>query len=102
MSNSLLDIIKKASQGAEKAADPCDVLYGKVTNINPLKITLEQKMILTKKFLVLTKNVIDYETFITINNDKRKITIHNALEENDTVVLLQKRGGQEFIVIDKI
>lgn len=39
---------------------------------------------------------------ITINNTDRKITIHNALKENDTVVLLQKRGGQEFVVIDKI
>ena len=102
MSNSLLNIIKKASQGAEEAAAPSDVLYGMITNIDPVEITLEQKMVLTKEFLILTKNVIDYETFITINNTTQKITIHNALKENDTVVLLQKRGGQEFIVIDKI
>lgn len=50
MSDSLLNIIKKASQGAEKAAAPCDILYGKVSSINPLEIMLEQKFCLQKIF----------------------------------------------------
>ena len=157
---SLVDAIKKISQGAEEASAPCNVLYGIVTSINPLEITIEQKLKLTSEFLVLTKNVTDYsvdvsidwdteskslnanhshsadanvsvnssispnpdsqtinnnvETNIEINETKiglshahsitgtKRMTIHNALKKNDTVILIQKRGGQEYIVLDKI
>ncbi|HBJ12457.1 MAG TPA: hypothetical protein DDY53_03925 [Clostridiales bacterium] len=33
---------------------------------------------------------------------KKKMTVHNALKKDDVVILIQKRGGQEYIVIDKI
>jgi len=157
---SLVDAIKKISQGVEEASAPCNVLYGIVTSINPLEITIEQKLKLTSEFLVLTKNVTDYsvdvsidwdteskslnanhshsananvsvnssispnpdsqtinnnvETNIEINETKiglshahsitgtKRMTIHNALKKNDTVILIQKRGGQEYIVLDKI
>ena len=157
---SLVDAIKKISQGAEEASAPCNVLYGIVTSINPLEITIEQKLKLTSEFLLLTKNVTDYSVDVsidwdteskslnanhshsanvnvsvnssispnpesqTINNNvetnieinetkiglshahsitgKKRMTIHNALKKNDTVILIQKRGGQEYIVLDKI
>ena len=53
----LIETIKKISQGAEEASAPSDVLYGIVTNISPLEITVEQKLVLTQEFLILTKNV---------------------------------------------
>lgn len=102
MSDSLINIIKKISQGAEESSAPCNILYGKVTKVDPnIEITLEQKLVLTKEFLILTKNVIDYKTFITDGNNKKEIVIHNALKVNDTVILVQKRGGQDYIVVDK-
>lgn len=132
---SLVDAIKKISQGAEEASAPCNVLYGIVTNVNPLEITIEQKLVLTSEFLVLTKNVTDYSVDVSIDwstesrslsathshtssvdieeekinlshahsiNGTKRITIHNALKKNDNVILIQKRGGQEYIVLDKI
>lgn len=160
----LIDTIKKISQGAEEASAPCNVLYGVVTSVEPLEITVEQKLKLTAEFLILTKNVKDYTVDVTVawdtNNTnlsanhshnlngeitvnstatvnpnpdnesvkisnevsnnmsisqkniglthahsisgKKKMIIHNALKKDDKVVLLQKRGGQEFLVIDKI
>lgn len=162
--SSLIETIKHISQGVEDASTPCDLLFGMVTNINPLEITVEQKFKLTQDFLILTKNVKDYTTEVSIdwgtenkslsanhshlmngnvtvnsqatvnpnpdniqvsianqatNNlevnertidlthnhritGKKKITVHNALKRNDNVILLQKRGGQEYVVIDKI
>lgn len=160
----LIETIKKISQGANEASAPCDLLFGVVTSISPLEITVEQKLKLTQEFLILTKNVkdytvevsVDWETGnktlnanhshsksgnITVNSKatvnpnpdsiqvsisnevtdntkidektinlthnhkitgKKKITVHNGLKRNDTVILIQKKGGQEYVVIDKI
>ena len=98
----LINILKKISQGAEEASAPCNILYGKVTNENPVEITIEQKLVLTKEFLFLTKNVVDYKTYITEGNVKKEVILHNALKLGETAILIQKRGGQDYIVIDKI
>ena len=62
----LIETIKKISQGAEEASAPSDVLYGIVTNISPLEITVEQKLVLTQEFLILTKNVKDYTVDVSV------------------------------------
>lgn len=133
----IIEVIKKASQEAEDQRSPCNVLFGTVINISPLEIQVEQKLVLTKEFLILTKNVIDYNIQVGVNwntNNKelnadhshsavgdatiqntninlthnhaisgtKSITIHNALKQNDKVLLIQQRGGQKFIVLDKI
>lgn len=156
----IIQTIKKAALDAIGNSSPTSVMYGIVTNIKPLEIQIEQKLILTSEFLILTKNVIDYEIEVSINWDtqesnintththningnievnsiiepetqnqsinnqiinnleienkdiesihehlitgKKKITIHNALKQNEKVILLQQQGGQKFIVLDKI
>lgn len=67
MSNSLGEVIKRMAVGVNDANAPTSILFGKVTNNNPIEITTEQKMVLTKEFLILTKNVKDYETYVTVN-----------------------------------
>ena len=54
-------------------SSPCNVLFGTVTSANPLEITVEQKLKLTKEFLILTKNVVDYTTTATIEWNTNKI-----------------------------
>lgn len=126
MKNSLGEVIKRMAVGANDANAPTSVLFGTVTSVNPLEITVEQKLKLTKEFLVLTKNVKDYTIDITMNcnteetsltasidnqdidlthrhnlKGKKSITIHNGLKTNDTVILLQQQGGSNFVVLDK-
>ena len=57
MGSSLGEVIKRMAVGANDANAPTSVLFGTVTSVNPLEIAVEQKMKLTKEFLVLTKNV---------------------------------------------
>ena len=63
---SLGEVIKKMAVGANDANAPTSVLFGTVTSINPLEITVEQKLKLTKEFLVLTKNVKDYTVDVSV------------------------------------
>ncbi len=67
MGGSLSEVIKKMAVGANDATAPAAVLFGTVTSVNPLEITVEQKLKLTKEFLVLTKNVKDYEVEVSVD-----------------------------------
>lgn len=119
-----LNVIKKAAKDAVEASQPTDFCFGKVTSTSPLNIMVEQKLILTPAQLVLTRNVTDFKTKVTIDwntenqsggsgdsafashnhsiQGTKEITIHNSLAVGDKVVLLQKKGGQKYLVIDRV
>lgn len=98
----LNELIKKISINAIEQTKPVNILYGEVKSINPLSICVNQKKTYTEKFLILTRNVTDYNTYIKEENgEKKKYTIYNSLEIGDIVILLRVQGGQEFIVLDR-
>lgn len=99
----LYNAIKLAAVKAVEASQPCDFLFGKVTSTYPLKIFVEQRMTLTSAQLVLTRNVTDYTVDVSVDWDTEvhKITIHNGLKIGDSVVLLKKKGGQKYLILDK-
>lgn len=83
-------------------------------------------MILNESQLILSQNVTDYMTTVTVRWDtkagvlssdevttvqpphfhniigKKNFLIHNALEVGDQVILLRQQEGQKFVVIDRI
>lgn len=139
--NSLLVVIKKAALDAVNASQPCDFLFGKVTSVKPLKILVEQKMTLGAAQLVLSRNVTDFKTTVTVDwdtenaltthahkvsgtdsggdvidltsesvnlehshklNGVKQITVHNGLKTGDEVILLKQKGGQKYLVLDRV
>ncbi len=82
----LLIAIKKAAIDAVEASKPLDFCYGKVSSVSPLKIKIEQKLTLGSAQLVLTETV----------------SKTSPLELGDEVILLKKKGGQKFLVLDKV
>ena len=139
--NELVQSLKKAAVDAMDAMKPVNVYFGEVTATGPLTINVEQKMVLGEAQLVLTRNVTDFDTMVTINleseddieshrhnidltdsaNDRisgmtekadakhshtltgqKQITIHNALETGDEVIMIRQQEGQKFIVVDRI
>lgn len=137
--NDLLITIKKAAKEAVDAGQPSDFCFGKVTSVSPLKIQVEQKMTLGAAQLLLTRNVTDFKTTVTIDwkssnstishshgikdsgvsSDtltcnpvelshnhsifgRKEMTIHNGLQVGDEVILLKKKGGQKYLVLDRV
>lgn len=120
----LLNIIKRAAIEAVNASKPTSIVYGKVISISPLKINVEQKMILTDAQLVLTRNVTDYKVYMTVDHTtehtsggsgdstfashnhaykgKKLFTVHNGLVVGDEVIMVQMQGGQKYIVLDRV
>lgn len=125
--NELVDTLKRAAVEAVEAGKPVNVYFGEVVSASPLKINVEQKMILGEKQLILSRNVTDFKTKITAGNIKNyyytgdvnsgtapvsplhvhavgtiEITVHNGLAVGDEVILIRQQEGQRFIVVDRI
>ena len=73
----LLNTIKQAATEAVDAGKPVQVCFGKVTNSSPLQILVDQKMTLDSSFLVLTRNVTDFTTMVTVQwESEASLTTH--------------------------
>lgn len=98
----LVKIIKKTASDAVRVSKPVEICYGKVTSASPLQILIEQKMTLGAAQLVLSRSVTDYTTEMTVEDERKKITVHNGLVVGDDVILLRQQGGQKYIVADRL
>lgn len=81
----LLKFIKKAAVEAVEASHPSDFCFGKVLDISPITIKVEQKLTLSKAQLVMTETI-----------SKLPLAV------GDEVVLLKKKGGQKYLIFDKV
>lgn len=130
--NELVRIFKRAARDEREASKPVNVFFGKVRSVKPLKIEVEQKMVLGQAQLVLARNVTDYTADVTVQWDteehearhkhtggggdtgyadvphshrvegKKSILVHNGLQKGDEVILIRQQEGQKFVVIDRI
>lgn len=127
---SLISKIAKISNQAMETTIPLNILYAKVISISPLKVETEQKLIIDEEFLILTDAVRDYKTKISFDNPdikqvfttwnmtqtnesspskisfkekiKHDITVYNALEVGEGIILIRVQGGQEYIILGRI
>lgn len=119
----ILKIIKKIAVDAVNSQKLSDVVYGNVISVSPLKVQVDQKLILEKEHLKLTRSVMDHEIEITVDHltesssggsgdasyashlheykGRKKFLIHNALIIGDRVTMIRVQGGQQYIIIDK-
>lgn len=126
--NELVETLKRAAVEAMEAKKPVNVYFGEVVSAAPLKINVEQKMVLGEKQLILSRNVTNFKTSITGGNIKNyyytgsttdsgtapvspshvhavgkiEVTVHNGLVVGDEVILIRQQEGQKFIVLDRI
>lgn len=103
-SNDFVKVIKKIAVDAINASKPTDVVFGKVISETPLKIKVDQKLILTERQLVLARDLTDYEIEMEMEpyEGRKKFRVYNALKNDEKVIMIQVSGGQKYIVIDRI
>lgn len=76
----LLKVIKEAAMEAVQQAEPMEVMHGTITQLEPLTIKVDQKMTLTKQFLMVTKEI---EAGLTLGR----------------VILIKLQGGQKYLIL---
>jgi len=84
--NDLLISIKKAAMDAVHAEKQTGVVFGSVVSVEPLGVSIDQKLTLGMVQLVLTQSV----------------TTGDGLLVGEKVVMLQMEGGQTFVVLDRV
>ena len=125
----LSQLIKQAALDAVENDKPMNIVYGTVVSDNPLQISIEQKLTLGEKQLILTRNVTDYTVEMTVDHyvqnnawtddpkdrevpftaphyhpyvGKKEFLVHNALQTGEKVIMLRMQRGQKFLVIDRL
>lgn len=110
--------------GSVKNAKPVNLHFGTVISETPLKIQLDQKIILTEAFLILSRNVTDYDLEMTVNHITEKMQkggkdpsftshkheykgrkvfrVHKALKNGENVILIELQGGSKYLVLDRV
>lgn len=82
--NELVDTLKRAAVEAVEAGKPVNVYFGEVVSASPLKINVEQKMILGEKQLILSRNVTDFSTMVTVDwTSESSLSTHNHTVKGD-------------------
>ena len=105
----MLEAVKLLAYDVLQQENLTDICYGTVTETEPLKIVLKQKLELTESFLVLSQNVIKH----TINYSMRRkdsdenwvqyeMILENQLKKGERVILIKMTGGQRYVVIDRV
>lgn len=84
--NELLNTIKKAATEAVDATKPVQVCFGKVTSASPLQILVDQKMTLSSSQLILSRNVTEYTSMVTVqwSTESESISHSHDIELTDS------------------
>lgn len=67
--NGFLEDVKRAALGAVNASNPFSLAFGVVTSANPLKIQVDQKLVLSGAQLILTSAVRDFTVEATLDHE---------------------------------
>lgn len=79
-----LKLIKRVAIAAVNSQKLTDIVYGTVVSTSPLKVQIDQKLILEEVHLKLTSVVKDY-----------------GLIQGDKVTMIRAHGGQQYVIMDK-
>lgn len=93
--------IKQFAVNANNAENPTDIRIGMVESVSPLKVRLNQKIILTEPFLKLSRNVKDYDTKMIIEGKTLNVRVLNGLKKGENVLMISYQKGQKYLIIER-
>lgn len=102
MDNSWIENMRQISIQAVEAGRPCDILQGTVAGVSPLAVQVDQKNTLSEGQLLLPQHLTDHAVQMVIPEiGDVSVTVKNCLKAGEQVLLIQKRGAQQYLVIDR-
>ena len=102
MASGLVGAVKKAALDAIENAQMCDLRYGTVVSISPLKVKVTSQFTIPSSLLIVPKHLTNHKVSATIEGETKTITLNCALKIGDKVALLRKQGGQSYFILDRI
>ena len=80
----LFNAMKQIAKDVFDTLRPADWCYGKVISLDPFQVQIDQKLPLKKEFLAVRTGV-----------------SASSFKVGDTLILLKKQGGQQYLILDK-
>ena len=124
MATGIIDVVKRAAIDAMNNAQMCDLRFGTVTSVNPLKVQVTNLFTIPESLLIVPEHLTNHNVKVTIDwntgnksggsgedsfashshtlSGTKTMTIHGALLVGDKVALLRKQGGQSYFILDRI
>lgn len=102
MASGLIKIVKQAALDAIENQQMCDLRYGTVTSVDPLRVQISSQLTLPGSVLVIPEHLTNHDISVVIDDEEKTLTIRNELKVNDKVALLRKQGGQSYFILDRI
>ncbi|MEF3309524.1 DUF2577 domain-containing protein [Paenibacillus sp. GYB004] len=106
------ELTKQAAKDAVEAGAPCAVMFGNITNTNPLEVNVDQRFTIDADFLIVPEQLTRYEIDLRHNHTTGsgttgdaltdKVVIRTGLQQGDKVILLRVQGGQKYLILDKV
>ncbi len=94
--------IKRIVMQAMEEGDPCDVIPGAIITVSPLFVQIDQKTILSEDQILVPEHLTDHTEQMSIPEiGEVSVIVKNGLRPGQRVLMLQKRGGQQFVIIDR-
>lgn len=91
----LVKTMRKISQQTVESHKTAGCYFGTVISVEPIKIQIDPKHILTEEFIILGRYITEYSTNFTIAGETWR-----GLRPNDELFLMREQGGQRYVVVD--
>ena len=92
MSTGLIEIMKRAALDATDNAQMCDLRYGKVISVSPLKVQITNQFTIPASLLVVPKHLTNFTVDVTVNWDTDSSGSHSHSYSGNTD---KTSGGSE-------
>ncbi len=94
--------MKRIVLQAMEEGDPCDIIPGTVIKVSPLSVQINQKTTLSEDQILVPERLTDHTEQLSIPEiGEVSVIVKNGLRPGQRVLMLQKRGGQQFAVLDR-
>lgn len=97
-----IENMKRIMTQAVEAGDPCDIIPGTVAAVSPVAVQIDQKTTVKGSQVLVPKRLTDHtETMVLPELGEVTVTVKGGLMPGEQVLLLQKKGGQQYLILDR-
>ncbi len=97
-----IENMKQIVLRAMEEGDPCDIVPGTVTKISPLSVQMDQKTTLSGDQILVPEHLTDHAEEMSIPGiGEVSVIVKGSLKPGQRVLMLQKRGGQQYTIIGR-
>ena len=80
----LMESMRQIAANERQATLPMIICFGKVIALSPIRVQIDQKLVLTKEFFIVKSGV-----------------SASSFKVGDVLILFRNEGGQKYLIFDK-